>query len=90
VWVFVTSWLTAETAASVFVIGSAFLEREVSNGHYSSDRTYAEDLKGFVELQPPDSDLFLVILCTKMSRNRVSSPLLNDTPFDICHSPGVR
>jgi len=88
--VFVTSRLTAEPAASVLVITSTFWEWEVSDGHYSSGRTYVEDLKDLVELQPPDSDLFLVVLCMEVSRNYVSVSLLGDIPFDLCHSPGVR
>ena len=91
VWVFVSSWLTAEAAVSVF-IASAFSGREVNNGRDTSDRTYIKDLKNLVEVQLPSGDLFLIALYMKTLRDHahVSFILLDDIPFDLRHSSGVR
>ena len=87
-WVFVTSRLTAETAASV-LITSAFSERGFSNGRYTSDRTYVKDLKNLVEVQPPSGDLFLIIvICMEMLGDHASFPLPDEIHFDLLHSSG--
>ena len=77
-----------ETVGSESII-SAFLEREVSNGHDSSDRTHVKDLNNLVEVQFPGGDLFLVVLCMETSRNHISFSLLDDVPFDLPHSSGA-
>ena len=84
VWVFVSSWLTAEVAASVF-IPSTFSGRGVNNGRDTSDRTYIKDLKNLVEVQPPSDNLFPVALCMETLRDHVSFILLDDIPFDLRH-----
>ena len=66
------------------------LEREVSNGHHSSDRTHVEDLKDLVKVQSPGDDLFTVVFCIQISRSHVSFFLLDDIPFDLRHNPGFR
>jgi len=71
-------------------IASAFYGREVSDGRFSSDRTHIEDLKDLNKIQLAGGDLFLVGLCTEISRNRVSLSLLDNIPFDLRHSSGVR
>jgi len=67
-----------------------FWKREVSNGPYSSDRTHVDDLMDLVEVQLPGGDLFLVGLCMQILRNRITFSLLDDIPFDLRHSPGVK
>jgi len=66
------------------------LEQKVSNGHHSSDRTHVKDLKDLVEVQSPGGDLFPVVLCMEILRNRALFFLLDDIPFDLCHNPGFR
>ena len=61
VWVFVSSRLMAEAAASVF-IASTFSERGVNNGRYTSDRTYIKDLKNLAEVQLTQAVIFSLLL----------------------------
>jgi len=85
--VFKVSLWTPETAGSASV-ASVFWEREVGNGHHSSDSTHVKDLKNLVKVRPPGGDHFLVGLCMQMSRNRTSFSLFHDIPFDLRYSPG--
>ena len=71
-------------------LASDFWKREVSNGYRSGNRTHVKDMKNLVQVQPPGGDLFLVVLYTETSRNRISISLLDDIPFDLSHNPGVR
>lgn len=91
VWVFVASWRAAETVASVLVvfIASAFREQEVSNGHYSSDRTHVEDLKNLFEAQPPVGDRFFVFLRMEMPKDRAPFIPLGKLLLNICYGPAI-
>ena len=70
-------------------ITSASLEREVSDGRHSGDKTHIKDLNNLVKVQFPAGDLFLIVLCTETLRNQISFSLLVDIPFDLPRSSGV-
>ena len=86
--VFVTSWRTAGTAASVGV-ASAFWERKVSSCHYPSDGTHVEDLKNLVQVHPPGSNRLFIFLRIEMPRDRIPFSPLGDILLNICHDPAV-
>ena len=88
VWALGTSRRTAGTAESVF-IGSAFWEREVSNGHCSSDRTHGKDPKNIFEAQPPGGDGLFIFLRTKMPRDHAPFTPLDELPLNICYGPAI-
>jgi len=88
VWALVTSQRTAGAAASVFV-GSAFWEREVSNGHHSSDRTHVKDPKNIFEAQPPGGDGLFIFLRAKMPRDHVPFTPLDELSLNICYGPVI-
>ena len=85
-WVFVTPWLTAGTAGTVFIV-SAFWEGEVSDSHRSSDRTHVKDPKNILEAQPPGRDLLFAFLRVQAPRDPIPFIPLGEVPLNICHSP---
>ena len=58
------------TVAFGFIAGS-FWKRNVSTGVYRNDRTYVEDLKDLVEVQPPGGHRLFVVLRVEASRDRI-------------------
>jgi hypothetical protein len=88
VWVFVASRRTPEPAASVLV-ASAFWEREVSNGHHSSDRTHFKDLKNPFDVQLPGGDRRFISLPVEIFREHIPFTPLDEPPLNICHCPAI-
>jgi len=86
--VFVTPWLTAGMAGTVFT-ASAFLEGEVSSIHRSSDKTHVKDTKNIFEAQPPGGDLLFTLLRMEAPRDPIPFIPLDEVPLDICYGPAI-
>ena len=89
VWVFVTPWLTAGTAGTVFT-ASAFLEGEVGSSHCSSNKTHIKDTKNIFETQPPGGDLLFSFLRVEPPTDRIPFIPLDEVPLNICYGSAIQ
>jgi hypothetical protein len=79
----------AEAPASV-AVASALWEWEVSSGHYKSDRTYFQDLKDILELQPPGGNCLLIFLRVETPKGHIPFTPLDQLLLDIFHCPAIK
>jgi hypothetical protein len=62
----------------------------VNNGHYKSDRTYVQDLKDILEIQPPGGDRLLIFLRVETPKGHIPFTPLDQLLLDIFHCPAIK
>jgi hypothetical protein len=75
---------------SMRVYGEFGLETDCQKCECRCDRTYVEDMKDPVKVQPPGCDFFFVVLRMEKARNSTPFFQLANAPLDLCYRPGTK